>query len=110
MFLQAMLLNCSHVFCKFCIDSWKKTKKECPNCRAKITTEARAYVLDNFIEKMADTLSEDMKKCRQQTIAERDGKLYMLIMAFNRKSGFPKTYSIQHINNNYIHHMSQLPD
>ena len=25
--------NCSHLFCKRCISSWRKVKKQCPLCR-----------------------------------------------------------------------------
>lgn len=31
--IEATALNCSHTFCKHCIDTWKRKKKECPVCR-----------------------------------------------------------------------------
>lgn len=31
--IEATALNCSHTFCKHCIDTWKQKKKECPVCR-----------------------------------------------------------------------------
>ncbi|KAG0719505.1 E3 ubiquitin-protein ligase RNF8 [Chionoecetes opilio] len=68
MFINAVLLGCSHTFCKYCIDRWKKTKRECPNCRLPITSESRSLVVDNFIEKVVPTLSEEMKKKRVQLL------------------------------------------
>lgn len=33
LFVSAIVLNCSHTFCKYCITMWKKKKKDCPICR-----------------------------------------------------------------------------
>lgn len=33
LFVEATTLNCSHTFCKYCICTWKKKKKDCPICR-----------------------------------------------------------------------------
>ncbi|XP_045601879.2 E3 ubiquitin-protein ligase RNF8 isoform X2 [Procambarus clarkii] len=71
LFITAIMLNCSHTFCRYCIDQWKKNKKECPNCRAPITSETRSLVVDNFIEKIVPTLSEEMKRRRAEIVAER---------------------------------------
>ncbi|XP_063861339.1 E3 ubiquitin-protein ligase RNF8-like isoform X2 [Scylla paramamosain] len=75
LFINAVLLSCSHTFCKYCIDRWKKNKKECPNCRLPITSESKSLVVDNFIEKIVPTLSEEMKKKRTQIVAERNAEM-----------------------------------
>lgn len=50
MYVKAILLNCTHVFCQSCINAWKLHKMECPTCRTSITSESRAHVLDNVID------------------------------------------------------------
>lgn len=52
LFVKATTLNCSHSFCKFCIQEWNKKNKKCPVCRAKIRTITPTIVLDNFIGKV----------------------------------------------------------
>lgn len=71
LFISAMMLGCGHTFCKYCIGQWKKNKKECPNCRGHITSETRSLVIDNFIDKIVPTLSEELQKRRSEIVAER---------------------------------------
>nr|CAH7769597.1 unnamed protein product [Callosobruchus chinensis] len=52
MFLKAVTLNCSHTFCKYCIEKWKNTRNICPICRTTITTMNATLVLDNVIQKV----------------------------------------------------------
>lgn len=75
LFINAVVLSCSHTFCRYCIDRWKKNKKECPNCRLPITSESKSFVVDNFIEKIIPTLSEEMKKKRIELVAERNAEV-----------------------------------
>ncbi|KAK7065446.1 E3 ubiquitin-protein ligase rnf8 [Halocaridina rubra] len=75
LFITAVMLGCSHTYCKYCIDQWKKTKKECPTCRSKITSETRSLVVDNFIEKIVSTLSDDMKTKRKEMVTERNQEM-----------------------------------
>ncbi len=72
-YFQATTLNCSHSFCQYCITSWMKRKKECPVCRASITSHSRSIVLDNYIDKMVESLSEEMKQKRKEVVTERKG-------------------------------------
>uniref|UniRef100_A0A2H1WFN0 E3 ubiquitin-protein ligase CHFR n=1 Tax=Spodoptera frugiperda TaxID=7108 RepID=A0A2H1WFN0_SPOFR len=71
LFVQATTLNCSHTFCKYCISVWKKKKRDCPVCRASITSECRSLVLDSFIDKMVQSLSEEMKQKRKDILKDR---------------------------------------
>ncbi|KAJ9578016.1 hypothetical protein L9F63_025123 [Diploptera punctata] len=71
LFVTATTLNCTHTFCKHCIELWKKKKKECPVCRTKITSENRSIAMDNFIDKMVNNLSAEMKQKRQEIVEER---------------------------------------
>ena len=76
--LQATTLNCSHSFCNFCILIWMKKKKECPVCRASVISHNRSIVLDNYIDKMVEKLSEEMKTRREVIISERKSKMIIL--------------------------------
>ena len=78
---QPVLLNCSHTFCQYCIDRWKKNKKDCPTCRAPITSESRVLAIDNLLEKIASKLSEEIKKNRETLIKEREGESLSVILS-----------------------------
>ncbi|XP_045167081.2 E3 ubiquitin-protein ligase RNF8-like isoform X2 [Mercenaria mercenaria] len=71
LFVRATSLNCSHAFCSLCINQWMKVKKECPQCRAAITTHMHSVVLDSYIEKMVEQFSKEMKTRRQELVVER---------------------------------------
>ncbi|XP_072939331.1 uncharacterized protein [Epargyreus clarus] len=73
LFVDATTLNCSHTFCKTCITLWTKKKKECPICRAKIISECKSLVLDSFIDKMVQNLSEEVKQRRAELVKARQG-------------------------------------
>ncbi|XP_058793289.1 LOW QUALITY PROTEIN: E3 ubiquitin-protein ligase RNF8-like, partial [Phymastichus coffea] len=68
--VKAMTLNCSHTFCWFCIDSWIKRKRECPNCRSTVISLTRSLVVDNFIEKMVESLTPEQIEKRRKLIEE----------------------------------------
>lgn len=80
---QAVSLNCSHVFCKLCINRWMKVKKECPNCRTAVKTQLQAIALDSYIERMVERFSDDLKARRKSVVELRKGGL---ILATSRKS------------------------
>ncbi|XP_026752290.2 E3 ubiquitin-protein ligase rnf8-B-like isoform X2 [Galleria mellonella] len=75
LFINAITLNCSHTFCKYCITAWKRKKKDCPICRAAITSECKSLVIDSFIEKMVLNLTEEMKNKRQELLKNREAEI-----------------------------------
>ncbi|XP_023951836.1 E3 ubiquitin-protein ligase RNF8 isoform X2 [Bicyclus anynana] len=75
LFVSAIVLNCSHTFCKYCITMWKKKKAECPICRTLITSESKSLVLDSFIEKMVQNLTEEMKQKRKDMLQSREDEV-----------------------------------
>ncbi|XP_059046303.1 E3 ubiquitin-protein ligase rnf8-A-like isoform X2 [Achroia grisella] len=75
LFINAITLNCSHTFCKYCITSWKKKKKDCPICRAPITSECKSLVIDSFIDKIVLNLTEEMKTKRQDLLKNREAEI-----------------------------------
>jgi hypothetical protein len=76
LFIRAMTLNCMHTFCRFCIDSWIKRRKECPNCRTSIVSMTRSLVLDNFIDKMLESLTPEQMQKRKQLIEDRTSNYF----------------------------------
>lgn len=71
LFVTATTLNCAHTFCHSCIVEWQKKEKTCPICRTKITSQNRSLVFDNFIDRMVENLSVEMKNRRQEVIEDR---------------------------------------
>ena len=68
------MLNCSHIFCLYCIGEWRKRKDECPICRQTIRSQTRCLAVDNFIDSMVQNLSADTKTRRQVIVNEREGE------------------------------------
>ena len=48
-------------------------KKECPVCRAAITSQMRSIVLDSYIDRMIQQLNPEMKERREELVKERKG-------------------------------------
>ncbi|KAK6182079.1 hypothetical protein SNE40_009843 [Patella caerulea] len=71
LFIQSTSLNCSHSFCALCIEQWMAVKKECPICRAPITSHMRSIVLDSYIDKMVEQLDDDMRLRRKELVTTR---------------------------------------
>lgn len=88
LFIEAITLSCSHTFCKYCITKWKNKKKDCPICRTPITSECRSLVLDSFIEKMVQKLTNEMKEKRQEILKNRAEEV---IASMNRSSATRST-------------------
>uniref|UniRef100_H3DG48 E3 ubiquitin-protein ligase CHFR n=1 Tax=Tetraodon nigroviridis TaxID=99883 RepID=H3DG48_TETNG len=74
LFIEAVILNCAHSFCCYCIKQWRKKKDECPICRQAILSQTRCLALDNCINSMVESLSLDMKARRETLISERKGE------------------------------------
>ncbi|XP_060820278.1 E3 ubiquitin-protein ligase RNF8-like isoform X2 [Bombus pascuorum] len=71
LFVKATTLNCMHTFCHHCIHLWIKKKKECPVCRAPISSMNISIAIDNFIESILQNLSTQLKERRTSIINER---------------------------------------
>ncbi|XP_057679133.1 E3 ubiquitin-protein ligase rnf8 isoform X2 [Corythoichthys intestinalis] len=74
LFIEAVILNCAHSFCCYCINQWRKKKEECPICRQAINSQTRCLALDNCIDSMVENLSLDMKARRQKLVSDRKGE------------------------------------
>ncbi|RWR99759.1 E3 ubiquitin-protein ligase RNF8-like protein, partial [Dinothrombium tinctorium] len=74
LFIQPFNLNCSHTFCLYCIERWKKDRnshRECPVCRELITSTTRQLVIENRIDKIINEMDEEEKLKRSQVVEER---------------------------------------
>lgn len=71
LYSQATTLNCTHTFCHYCIVQWMKKKNTCPICRKCIRSQNKSIVVDNFIDKMVENLSMELKNRRQEIVEER---------------------------------------
>ncbi|PNF19196.1 hypothetical protein B7P43_G09606 [Cryptotermes secundus] len=69
--VSATTLNCTHTFCHYCIVQWMKKKNTCPICRKCIRSQNKSIVVDNFIDKMVENLSMELKNRRQEIVEER---------------------------------------
>jgi len=73
---KSVSLNCGHLFCKSCIDQWRKKSKSlenhkptCPICRRQIKMLAPVRSLDCFIEKTFDVFyTPESKKLREEHV------------------------------------------
>lgn len=70
-FVKAVTLTCSHSFCKYCIDYWRRSKNNCPICRTTIHSASPTSVIDNLVLKIMDKCTDEAKKRRIKMIEER---------------------------------------
>ncbi|KAK5638229.1 hypothetical protein RI129_012524 [Pyrocoelia pectoralis] len=74
LFIKAVTLSCSHTFCKHCIGQWRKNQTVCPICRAEIQNQFPTIVLDNYIEKIVESRSDEYKSNRKMIVDEREAE------------------------------------
>lgn len=71
LFIVSTTLNCAHTFCEYCISQWREIRDLCPVCRKPIENTTRSLVLDNYIDKALENLSQDRRKFRETLVSER---------------------------------------
>ena len=71
LYIKPVALSCSHIFCSFCIEQWRKKAHRCPICRNMILDRSPQNVLENVIDKVVSTMDEDSRKRRSDVIKDR---------------------------------------
>ncbi|KAM4712792.1 E3 ubiquitin-protein ligase rnf8 isoform 2-T2 [Anableps anableps] len=98
LFIEAVILNCAHSFCCYCIKQWRNKKDECPICRQAIQSQTRCLALDNCIDRMVENLSLDMKARRQTLITERKATIAEVMVIHDDDSSRSSDSSMVSIN------------
>lgn len=52
LFIKPVTLNCSHSFCGFCIEKWRRENNRCPMCRKDISSANPSMILENLVTKV----------------------------------------------------------
>lgn len=75
-FIKPVVLSaCSHVFCAFCIDEWRRNHHNCPICRDLILASLPEQVLENVIEKVVSSMSGESIIHRKNLIEDRKKRM-----------------------------------
>ncbi|XP_011648276.1 E3 ubiquitin-protein ligase RNF8-like [Pogonomyrmex barbatus] len=88
LFVKATTLSCTHTFCHHCIKEWNKKRKDCPICRKPVMSMIRSLVLDNFIDRMIENLSQELKNRRMQIIREREVSVPYPVSVLGKKKRY----------------------
>ena len=80
-FIEPTSLNCGHIYCKFCLNAWRKQcdndgamELNCPTCREHIQTEDHNLSMENLIDAMVGETTNKMKDERRDLIEQRKEK------------------------------------
>ena len=81
--VKATGLGCGHIFCRDCVNKWKKKSEStmnattflgkratCPICRSEITMQSALKNIDSFLERAVDIFfNDDAKKSRKELLS-----------------------------------------
>lgn len=70
-YINPLILNCSHSFCKFCIYRWLTKNTGCPQCRIEIAFQAESVTLRNVINRMIQKTSSHFQTSRDTAVKQR---------------------------------------
>ncbi|RWS31949.1 E3 ubiquitin-protein ligase RNF8-like protein [Leptotrombidium deliense] len=78
LFIEPVHVSCSHTFCNYCIELWKRnpnSHQECPVCRKPMKHVIREIVIENLIDKIVEEMDAQEKQRRVDVIEARKKKL-----------------------------------
>jgi len=81
--VKATGLGCGHIFCRDCVNKWKRKSEStmnsttflgkratCPICRSEITMQSALKNIDSFLEKAVDVFfNDEAKKSRKELLS-----------------------------------------
>lgn len=70
-YINPLILNCSHSFCKFCVYRWLTKRRGCPQCRMTVSFQAENLALRNLISKMVQKSSPQFQTARADSVKQR---------------------------------------
>lgn len=70
-FINPLVLNCAHSFCKFCVFRWLASHKACPTCRMPVSFQAENLVIRNIVNKLISKSSKSFQTARRAIVEQR---------------------------------------
>ena len=73
-FIDPVILKCGHSFCNFCIQQWRNTSSDCPECRGRMTLQPiKQIALNNMIKSLHSKEMDPSKiACRNALVENRN--------------------------------------
>ena len=70
-YINPLILNCAHSFCRFCLNNWLSKQVGCPSCRMVVVFQTENLALKNIINKMMQTSSQGYQDERKLSLDQR---------------------------------------
>ena len=113
LYINPLILNCSHSFCKFCVFQWLSKQSKCPTCRVTVTFQAENLALRNIINRMIaksttqyrlERVSSVDKRLRDEEKQQKDGvvpRIDLKPSTHNNNSTGPRRIRTNRLDNGY---------
>jgi hypothetical protein len=72
--ISSTATNCGHIFCEFCINTWKEERSVCPICRAEMHSMNRIGCIDNFVDMVVSNFMADEIKNNRDELKRKRAK------------------------------------
>lgn len=108
-YIDPLILNCAHSFCKFCLNQWLSKRVGCPSCRMVVVFQTENLALKDIVDKMMKTSSQEFQLKRnlslEARVAAEEVQRENAIKPMMEKRSFSKSGRARKINDeqpNYI--------
>lgn len=71
-YINPVILNCSHSFCKFCLNAWLAKHDQCPSCRIDTIFHAENLALRDIVSKMVVKMPAQYQEARVEAVKARE--------------------------------------
>lgn len=96
-YINPLILNCSHSFCKFCVYRWLSKQSGCPQCRMTVSFQSENLALRNIINRMVLRSSTAFQANRSNCVSQRLKDEEELEKDGGSLKSLIKDHSIQHL-------------